>query len=360
MIAGAFMNAFPSEEILFSRRGGLGRILLNRPKALNTLTLGMCEVLLTQLQAWKSDPEVKAVLISGAGEKAFCAGGDVVRLYEDHKAGGSLAREFWRTEYRCNAAIKHFGKPYVALMDGFVMGGGVGVSVHGSHRVVTERTTFAMPETFIGLFPDVGGSYFLPRLPGATGMYLGLTGYRLKGPDCVALGIARALVPHDRLETLEAALSDADDVGAAITHFAEPAKDAPILRDRAAIDRHFNHGSIEAICGSLESDAGDWAAAQLVALRKYSPLALKITFRQIRNGANLSFDDCMRMEWRLASRFAQGHDFYEGVRALLVDKDNAPRWRPATLAAASEAEVESYFAPLTGDELDLADIVGDR
>ena len=342
-----------SDEILFTRPG---RILLNRSKALNTLTLGMCELLLARLQAWRVDPAVNAVVIAGAGEKAFCAGGDVVQLYTDHKAGGSLAREFWRTEYRCNTAIRHFGKPYVALMDGIVMGGGVGLSVHGSHRVVTDRTIFAMPETCIGLFPDVGGSYFLPRLPGAAGMYLGLTGARLNGPDCVSLGIAQALVPHGRLAELDAALADAGEVTEIINTFAQPVTDAPILAQRAAIDRHFSHESVAAILASLERDGGAWATAQLSALRKYSPLALKITFRQIRMGVGLSFNDCMRLEWRLASRMAQGHDFYEGVRALLVDKDNAPRWRPETLDAVSEAEVDAYFAKLPGDELDLSDI----
>ncbi len=354
------MNDAEPGEILFTRQGGIGRILLNRPKALNSLTMGMCEALGPQLHAWKNDPTVKVVVIAGAGEKAFCAGGDVVRLYEDHKAGGSLACAFWRVEYRCNAAIKHFGKPYVALLDGFVMGGGVGVAIHGSHRIATERTTFAMPETFIGLFPDVGGTYFLPRLPGATGMYLGLTGRRMKGADCVMLGIAQALVPHDRLPALESALVPSDgsteDVTRIVNSFAEPVKDAPIVAQRAAIDRHFSHASIEGIFESLESDAGEWAVTQLAALKKYSPLALKITFRQIHGGAKLSFDACMRQEWRLASRIADGHDFYEGVRALLVDKDNAPQWQPACLAEISESAVDAYFAPLPGDELDLSDI----
>ena len=349
------MNGLESRDIEFSRYGRLGRIVLNRPQALNTLTLEMCEALLAQLQAWRADPMVKAVVISGAGEKAFCAGGDVVRLYHDHKSGGSLARAFWRTEYLCNALIKHFGKPYIALLDGIAMGGGVGVSIHGSHRVVTARTTFAMPETCIGLFPDVGGSYFLSRLPCAMGQYLGLTGHRLKAADCVALGIAQAFLPRDRLQALEAALAErADDVTGLINSFAVPAGDAPIVTQRAAIDRHFGHDSVEAIFASLRSDPDAWAVQQISSLEKYSPLALKITFRQIRAGATLSFDDCMRMEWRLASRVADGHDFYEGVRALLVDKDNAPAWRPARLAEVSDAAVDAMFAPQPGDELDVS------
>ena len=349
-----------SDEIIFTREGGAARIILNRPKALNALTMNMCDVLLPQLRAWKADPAVKAVIIAGAGEKAFCSGGDVVSLYKDHQAGGVLAFAFWRQEYRCNAQIKHFGKPYIALLDGYVMGGGVGVSIHGSHRVATDRTTFAMPETFIGLFPDVGGTYFLPRLPGATGTYLGLTGKRLKGVDCVALGIAQAYVPSDRLPALEAALAATDgshdDITRIISGFSEPVKDAPILAQRADIDRHFSKDSVEAILESLAADSSEWAQPHLASLQKYSPLACKITFKQIRTGAGLSFDDCMRLEWRLASRVAKGHDFYEGVRALLIDKDNAPRWQPEKLSDVSDAMVEQYFAPLPGDELDISDI----
>jgi len=353
-----------SEEIQFHQDGNVGRILLNRPQALNALTPQMCEALLPRLQAWKADEDVGAVVIAGAGEKAFCAGGDVVRLYEQHQRdsarGAALARAFWRTEYRCNAQIKHFGKPYIAFMDGIVMGGGVGVSIHGSHRVVTERTLFAMPETAIGLFPDVGGSYFLPRLPGAAGMYLGLTGRRLRAADCLALGIAHAFVPSARLEALYAALAgDAGDFDAAtriVDAFAEPAEDAPIAARLAEIERHFSRESVEAVADSLQSDGGEWAAQQLSALRTYSPLALKVTFRQIRAGAALSFDDCMRMEWRLASRMSEGRDFYEGVRALLVDKDNAPQWHPPALADVSAADVDAYFAPLPEGELNLSDI----
>ena len=351
-----------SAEIIFTREGGTGRVLLNRPKALNALTMHMCDVLLPQLQAWKADPAVKAVVITGAGEKAFCAGGDVVSLYNDHKAGGKLAFAFWRQEYRCNTSIKHFGKPYVALLNGYVMGGGVGVSVHGSHRVATDRTTLAMPETFIGLFPDVGGTYFLPRLPGFIGTYLGLTGKRLKGADCVALGIAQAYVPINKLPDLEAALTSTDgshaDVTRIITSFAEPVKDAPILAERADIDRHFSKNSVEEIMASLAGDSSEWAQSHLASLQKYSPLACKITFKQIRTGAGLSFDECMRLEWRMASRIAKGGDFYEGVRALLVDKDNAPRWQPDKLSDVSDAMVEAFFAPLPGDELDTSDILG--
>lgn len=350
-------------EIEFSVVGNVGRILLNRPKALNALTLNMCQLLLPQLRAWKNDPAVKAIVVVGAGEKAFCAGGDVVRLYEDGKARKPYPREFWSTEYRCNVLIKRFPKPYIALIDGIIMGGGVGLSVHGGYRVATDKTTFAMPETGIGLFPDVGGSYFLPRLPGSTGVFLGLTGKRLKGFDCVALGLAQAYVPHDRLAALEEALAKTDgtleNVAQITAAFAEPVKDAPIEAERANIEKHFSHGSVEAILGSLAADGGEWAQAQLKELQTKSPLSMKTTFKQVKLGGTLSFEDCMRMEWRMANRAALDNDFYEGVRALLVDKDNKPQWKPATLADVTEARVDAYFAPLPGDELELTDIIAE-
>lgn len=349
-------------EVLFEHKGALGHILLNRPKALNALTLNMCELMTAQLKAWAADDAVKAIVIRGAGEKAFCAGGDVVRLYEDGKAGRDYPYDFWRTEYRLNTLIKRYPKPYIALVDGIVMGGGVGVSAHGGYRVATDRTMFAMPETGIGLFPDVGGGYFLPRLPGHAGMYLGLTGKRLKGADCVALGLAEAFVPHDRLADLEAklasdAVSDLDEISYLIAPFADAVKTAPISADRTSISRHFDLGSVEEIIASLEKDGGEWAVEQANILKTKSPTALKVTFRQIREGEKLAFEDNMKMEWRIANRCAVGQDFYEGVRALLIDKDNTPRWSPATLAEVTDADVAAYFAPLPGKELDLSNIL---
>lgn len=356
------MSDLSAGEVLFTRKGAIGHILLNRPKALNALTLNMCELMIAQLKAWAKDNAVKAIVIRGAGEKAFCAGGDVVRLYEDGKAGLPYPYQFWSTEYRLNTLIKRYPKPYIALVDGIVMGGGVGVSVHGGYRVATEKTMFAMPETGIGLFPDVGGGYFLPRLAGSAGMYLGLTGKRLKGADCVALGLAEALVPHDRLDELEAklasdAVSELDEISYLIAPFAEPVKNAPISADRTAIGRHFDLGSVEAIIASLETEGGEWGAEQAKTLRTKSPTAMKVTFRQIREGASLSFEGCMKMEWRIANRCAVGKDFYEGVRALLIDKDNTPRWSPETLAGVTDADVAAYFAPLPGKELDLSNIL---
>jgi len=348
-------------DIAFAHDRGLARIRLNRPAALNTLTLDMCEQLLAQLQAWRSAPEVKAVVIRGAGDRAFCAGGDVVGLYRHRQFGETLLRPLFQTEYRCNAQIKHFPKPYIALLDGIVMGGGAGISIHGSHRIATERTIFAMPETAIGLFPDVGATYFLSRLPGAVGMYLGLTGRRLQGADCVALGLAQVLVPRDRLNALDAALEATDGSAANVTDiiasFTAPVGDAAILGERVAIDRHFSADSIEGIMASLASEQSTWAAEQLAVLQKSSPFALKVAFRQLRGGAALDFDGCIKLEWRMMSRMARGHDFYEGVRARLVEKDNAPRWQYAQLADVPQAAVDAVFAPLPDDELDLSDIV---
>lgn len=352
-----------STDIIFEQRARIGHVLLNRPKALNALTADMCEALLAQLRAWREDSDIHAVLIRGAGEKAFCSGGDVIRLYEDGRAKGPYPRRFYWSEYRCDTAIRLFPKPFVALVDGIVMGGGVGVSFNGSHRVVTERTTFAMPETGIGLFPDVGGTYFLPRLSGRTGIYLGLSGRRLKAADCATLGLAHAFVPQAQADALVAALAveataDHAHVSEIIRRFAGIPEGGVIPAERADIDRHFGHDTIEAILMSLDGDGSDWAVKTAKDLRGKSPLSLKVTMRQLHEGATVSFLDAMRLEWRLASRFAADHDFYEGVRALLVDKDMTPHWRPATLAEVTPAMVDAYFAPLPGGELDLSDIMG--
>lgn len=355
----------PTEDIQFEVKGGVGHILLNRPKALNALTLVMCQHLLPKLQEWAEDEKIKAVLVRGAGEKAFCAGGDIVRLYEDGRAGKPYPRDFWRTEYRCNTLIKHFPKPYIALVDGISMGGGVGLSEHGSLVVATDRTMFAMPETGIGLFPDVGGSFFLSRLDGAIGMFLALTGRRLKGAECVAWGVADTLVPSESMDALVAKLadeatSDLAQISSIIGSFSKSTKDVDVSIELENIEKHFSEGSVEDILASLDADDGEWAQAQANTMRQKSPLSMKVTFRQIIEGAKLDFADCMRMEWRLANRFAADHDFYEGVRALLVDKDMKPQWKPATLEEIDSAQVDAYFAALPGDEIDLSDIVGEN
>ena len=343
-------------DIVFSLERGLASVLLNRPKALNALTLEMCLELDARLKAWADDPAVKAVVIRGAGDKAFCAGGDIRKLYDEGRAGGDYPFRFYRDEYRCNARVHRFPKPYIALLDGIVMGGGVGVSIHGSHRIVTENVLFAMPETGIGLFPDVGGAYFLPRLPGQLGMYLGLTGARLKAADAVFAGIGDAFVPRERLAALFEALAAADlpdraAVDRVIAGFAAPAGSAPLASHREAIDRCFAADSVEDVLTALEREGTEWAQATAATIRAKSPTSLKIAFRQIREGAKRDFDDCMRMEWRIVNRVIRGHDFYEGTRAVVVDKDQKPKWRPPGLAELTAADIDAYFAPLPEGDL---------
>ncbi|MCG8490670.1 MAG: enoyl-CoA hydratase/isomerase family protein [Sneathiellales bacterium] len=348
------------QEILFEQKGQLGVITLNRPKALNALTHEMAIALDQKLVDWASDESVQAVLIKGTGEKAFCAGGDIVKLYNEGKAGGDYPFRFYHDEYLCNARVKHFPKPYIAFIDGIVMGGGVGVSVHGSHRIATERTLFAMPESGIGLFPDVGGTYFLPRCPGELGMYLGLTGARLKAADTVYAGVANAYINSANLDGLEQSLSSmqfsADphgDVDQMIAVFAEDPGVAPIAENRTAIDRHFAHNSVDDILASLEEDGSDWALKNAASLRAKSPTSMKVTCRQIREGADKNFDECMKLEWRMVNRIIKGVDFYEGTRAVVIDKDQSPVWSPASLDEVSEEDVAQYFAPLEAGDLDL-------
>lgn len=347
-------------EILFQVRGSVGVVTLNRPKALNALTLAMCEAFDRQLAAWARDPAVRAILVKGAGARAFCAGGDVRAIWEAGKAGEPLTADFFRAEYRLNRRIHTLAKPYVALVDGITMGGGVGISVHGSHRIATEHTVFSMPETGIGLFPDVGGTYFLPRLAGHLGLYLGLTGARLKAADTCHAGIATEYMPAARLDALEAALAAADwgedpngAVDRAVAGFAADPGPAPLDAHRATIDRCFAGESVEAILAALEAGAehDPWAAATLATLVTRAPTSLKVTFEAIRRGAELDFDQAMIMEYRLSQACMAGHDFYEGIRALIIDKDGAPSWEPATLAEVTPAMIEAHFAPLGAREL---------
>ncbi|MDR3500401.1 MAG: enoyl-CoA hydratase/isomerase family protein [Parvibaculum sp.] len=338
-------------EVLFERRGAAGIVTLNRPKALNALTLGMVRAMHPQLKAWAADDAVKLVIVEGAGEKAFSAGGDIRALHDWGKAGDRNVIDFYREEYRLNAYIKAYPKPYVALMNGIDMGGGVGVSVNGSLRVATEKLTFAMPETGIGLFPDVGGTFFLPRCPGEIGMFLGLTGERLKAADAIHAGIADVYVPSAKLDALKARLAGGEAVEVAVKALAEDAGAPSLAEHRAEIDRHFSKGSVAEIVASLNADGGEWAQKVAATLAGKSPTSLLVTYRQIREGAKLSFAECMKLEFRLTNRFMRGHDFYEGVRAIIIDKDQAPKWRPASLGDVSAQDVDAYFASLGADEL---------
>ena len=345
-------------EILYERRGAVALVTLNRPKALNALTTAMCRELDARLAAWAGDPEVAAVIVKGAGERAFCAGGDVVVIYNSGRGDRVAAAEFFQAEYRLDRRIFHYPKPYIALIDGIVMGGGVGVSVHGSHRVATGRTLFAMPETGIGLFPDVGGSYFLPRLPGALGMYLGLTGQRIEAADCLYSGIATHYLESARQTELEPALAEADwsgdakaAAGRVISNLAADPGAAALAARRAVIDRCFAKGSVEEILVALAAESSDWAEHTGKGLLTRSPTSLKVTFRQLREGAKLDFDAAMIMEYRLSQACVAGHDFIEGVRAAVIDKDRNPVWQPATLAEVDEETVARHFAPPADGDL---------
>jgi enoyl-CoA hydratase len=347
-------------EILFERRGTAGFVTLNRPKTLNAVTPGMVRALAGRLEQWARDPAVTRVVISAAGERAFSAGGDIRALYDLGRAGRqSDMLAFWREEYALNTRIKYYPKPYIALIDGIVMGGGVGVSIHGSHRVAGDRFLFAMPEVGIGFFPDVGATWLLPRLPGELGAYCVLTGERLDAADGMAATIATHRVPSSRFPELRDALCSAVSVDALLAAFAQPAGEAPIAERQGAIDQLFVGDQLEDILFALDREAAAggapsaFAAASAAIIGKKSPTSLKITLAQMRAGKNMTFDACMRTEFRIVSRIIYGHDFYEGVRAVIVDKDNAPHWRPATLAEVTRAAVERYFAPLGANELDL-------
>jgi enoyl-CoA hydratase/carnithine racemase len=341
-----------TDEVLFDVRGPVGLITLNRPQALNALNRAMCLAIHTQLDAWRDDAAVKTVVIEGSGERAFCAGGDVVGLYHAGKSGSAEWESFFHDEYRMNHAIATYPKPYVALIDGITMGGGVGLSIHAPYRVATERTLFAMPETGIGLIPDVGGTHALPRLRGELGMYLGLTGARLKGADCVCAGIATHYTPSERIAGLLAALVEGQPVAEALSSFDyDPGDGSPLEDAQEAIDAHFAGDSVEAILASLDDDGDDWAQAQAATLRKMSPTSCKLTFRALREGARLDIAGALRNEYRIVCAIKHGHDFFEGVRAQLVDKDRNPKWSPPTLAEVSDAALDRYFAPPAGGDL---------
>jgi enoyl-CoA hydratase len=348
-------------DILFERRGAAGVVTLNRPKALNAVTYAMVRALRAQLDAWANDPAITRVVVTAAGERAFSAGGDIRALYDLGKAGRhDEALQFWRDEYPLNAAIKNYRKPYVALIDGIVMGGGVGVSVHGSHRVAGDRYQFAMPEVGIGFFPDVGATWFLPRMPGELGAFCALTGERFGITDALHAGLATHRIPSARFAALLDGLTGTVSVDAVLSAFSEPAGEGAIMARRGAIDRLFAGDSVEGILDALDREAtsagadAEWAAKTAATMHAKSPLSLKLALAQVRRGGTFDFETCMRAEFRIVSRVIHGHDFYEGVRAVIVDKDNKPRWSPSTLAGVSEAEVERHFSALGDGELLLS------
>jgi len=345
-------------EVLSRVEAGVGRLTLNRPAALHALNEAMCRTMIEALLAWRDDPTVHAVLIDHAGERGFCAGGDIRMLAESGAGDGAAARRFFFVEYQLNALLFDYPKPVLTIMDGVTMGGGVGLAMPSRYRVATERTNFAMPETGIGLFPDVGGGWHLPRLPGQTGMWLALTGARLRGADCLALGIATHFVESGRVAELKDLLLSAhphlrgdERIENALRSLESDPGPAPIAARRADIDRLFGGDSVEAIFAALAADPSDWAKAQLEVLKTKSPQTLKVAFRQLRQGAAMaSFADEMAVEYRIGARVVQRPDFIEGVRAVIVDKDNAPRWSPATLGGVTEAMLDAIFAPLPAEE----------
>ncbi len=336
-------------EILTHVDNGVGLMTLNRPKSINSLNQTMVVTMTKVLGDWARDDAVRAVLLDGAGERGLCAGGDVIALYHSARCGGAEARKFWFDEYRLNSAIRNFPKPYVALMDGIVMGGGVGVGSHGNVRVVTDRTKMAMPEVGIGFIPDVGGSYLLSRSPGGLGLYAALTGAPFSGADAIALGFADHFVPHDSLSAFTRDVVE-HDVGTALrTHAAEPPA-SQLVAQRRWIDECFAGDTVAGIVAELRGhDAGPANdAADVIAGR--SPIALSVTLQAIRRAARLaSLEDVLVQEYRISCASARSHDFVEGIRAQLVDKDRKPKWSPASLAAVTPADVESYFAPADPD-----------
>ena len=345
-------------DILFERRGAAGVITLNRPKALNAVTHAMVLALRQQLDDWANDLAVTRVVITAAGDRAFSAGGDIRALYDLGKAGRhDEALQFWRDEYPLNAAIKNYRKPYVALIDGIAMGGGIGVSVHGSHRVAGDRFQFAMPEVGIGFFPDVGATWFLPRMPGELGTYCALTGERFGAADGCGAGIATHRIPSAQFGALLEGLAGTVSVDAVLSAFSEPAGEGPVLAKRTAIDRLFKGDRVEDILTALDRETGadaEWATKTAVIIRTKSPLSLKLALAQVRRGKTWDFETCMRAEYRIVSRVIHGHDFYEGVRAVIVDKDNKPRWQPSSLAEVGDDKIERHFAPLGSGELVLS------
>jgi enoyl-CoA hydratase len=343
-----------SEAILVHQERGVGRLTLNRPEALHALTLDMCQIMTDALLGWRDDPAVELVLLDHTGPRGFCAGGDIRMLAESGAGDGDEARAFFHLEYQLNHLLMTYPKPVVALMDGVVMGGGVGIALPARYRVATERTTFAMPETGIGLFPDVGGGWHLPRLAGQTGYWLALTGARIKAADCLALGLATHHVDSANLEALKADLigsSGPDRITSPLAAHARDPGPSPLAPHRAILDDCFSAPTVEAVIERLERDGSDWAKAQLASLKTKSPQTLKVALRQLQTGAALTdFASNMVMEYRIGARVVQRHDFLEGVRAVIIDKDNDPKWSPATLEAVDEALLDAIFAPLPADQ----------
>lgn len=342
-----------TDEVLTFVEGRIGRIRLNRPGAIHALDTAMCATMLEALASWRGDSAIEAVLIDHAAGRGFCAGGDIRMIAGSGASDGALAREFFRTEYQLNHALFTYAKPIVAFMDGITMGGGVGISMPAKFRVATENTKFAMPETGIGLFPDVGGGWYLSRLPGRMGEFIALTGARLNGADCLKLRMATHYMTSAKLEGAKQWLIErpVSEIETILEGMADVPDDDTILGHSADIDRLFAADTLEEIIAALAADSGLWAKEQLAILATKSPQAMKVSLHLIRQGRHMpSFEDEMRQEFAVASRVVQRPDFAEGVRAVIIDKDNAPHWQPATPEGVTDHVIDQIFAPLPDDQ----------
>ena len=337
-----------TDDVLISVEGGVGRLRLNRPSAIHALTTEICDAMSQALLRWHADSNVQCVLIDHAQGRGFCAGGDVVMLAKSGAGDTKLARDFFFAEYRLNHLLFAYDKPTVAIMDGVTMGGGVGISLPCTYRVATDNTRFAMPETSIGLFPDVGGGWYLPRLPGCVGKFMALTGARLDGAECAYLGLATHYMPSGNVgELIERIQKSPDRLQGIIGAASESAPDTKIATNLALINRLFAHDRFEDILAALEKDESEWSEKEVLTLRTKSPLSCKVSLRLLADGAGrASFADEMRAEYALACHVVRTHDFIEGVTAVLIDKHNEPKWDPATPEAVSDALLDELFAPM--------------
>jgi enoyl-CoA hydratase len=345
-------------DLIVRREGTAGIIRLNRPKAINAMTYEMSLGIDAALDQFESDPAIAVVLLEGAGERGLCAGGDIRGLYESSKAGGDLGKIFWRQEYVMNARIAKYPKPYVAFMDGLVMGGGVGLSGHARHRVVTDKTKLAMPEAGLGFFPDVGGTWLLSRSPGEIGTYFGLTGQTMNGPDAIFARFADAVVPSGRLPALREALTKArpgvtsTEVETLIVGFSTGETAGPVAAIQASIDRWFAHERMEDIFAELERDGSELAQATLKTLNEKSPRGMVVTLKLLRLGrGSASLEECLVREYRAALEVFRSDDFREGVRAAVIDKDRNPRWSPPRVEDVTPEMLAPYLAEIGADEL---------
>lgn len=347
-------------EELSGEAGNLGLITLNRPKALNALTHEMIILMQQKLIEWENNVDIKAVVVKAAEGRAFCAGGDLRLVHEKNSTNDPTLLHFFRDEYRLNHYIFHYPKPYLAFLDGITMGGGAGISIHGSYRIGTEHLTFAMPETGIGFFPDVGGSYFLSRLPHGVGFYLGLTGARLNADDCLDIKLIDYKIQSANLPLILRALRETAFQGRpheVINHilhqFREPFESSALVPYYSFIQEHFLKHTVEEIIAALQHQMVPWHQETLATLQKKSPMSLKVSLQELHEAVKRDFDQCIQLEYHLMSHFIQSHDFFEGIRAVVIEKHQHPRWQPAELKQVSAEMVASYFVPLAGEAAQL-------